>query len=519
MPSVQQALYELQESSGKLLGSQGVFLSAPEEQEIIAGGFGSGKTHIMCVKGLILSSIFPGNRGMVARFHATDLEDSTIPVFFDVCPPSWIRSYNKQAKRLVFKNGSEVIFRHLHDARAQTKSRRVGANLGWAAIDQLEECEIGHWNTLLGRLRHRAAKKKFLFGTMNPKGHDDFYKLFFQGIDENLRTLPKDIFHRAIHKKNRLGIMVNSNENRVSNGGFVDDGYFDEMMASFPQDWVDRYIYCSFDDFAGKIYHEYRLDSVHNIKPFDYPKHWNAIIGIDVGGDAPWAVLDERVDDFGNLITVKEFHKPSVNVAEVAGWIKANVPWNNPSTIFVIDWENKLAMLELAEHGIHCQPAIKTVHAGILRTGGYYHINPKMGLPSWYKDTQPLEQYEKFKDRGSPRTFVVREACPDFCNELDNYLWEKEKPRKINDHGPDADRYVKMKSPEASKLPPHDKYQHLRAIDPSAAKEWEAFDKRVQARMDKQAGRGMMKEMDSESFDTFTEDREPKFVGKFEMEG
>jgi hypothetical protein len=498
MPAIQQALYELQERAGKMLGSQTAFISAPEEQSILAGGFASGKTHICCTKGLILSSIFPGNRGLVGRYHSTDLEDSTIPVFFDVCPPSWIRSYNKQSKRLVFKNSSEVIFRHLHDASAQTKSRRIGANLGWAFIDQLEECEIGHWNTMLGRLRLPAAKKKYLFGAMNPAGHDDFYKLFFEGIDEDLRSLPNGTFHRVIRKANRLGIVVNSNENRRSNGGFVDDGYFDEMISSYPQDWLDRYIYCSFDDFAGKIYRAYNLTSVHNIKPFTYPKHWNAIIGIDVGGDAPWAVLDERIDEFGNMITVNEFYKPSVNVAEVAGWIKANTPWSDPNTQFIIDYENKLAMLELAEHGIHCRPAVKKVKPGILRTGGYYTIQKGLGLPSWYRETQPGERYEKFKDAGSPRAFIT-ENCANHRREMDNYLWDKDdKPKKVNDHSCDADRYIKFSRPIASKLPAHDKYAKLRAVDLSSAKEWEAFDKRMQARVDKRNGAGAMTELSFE---------------------
>ena len=496
MPSVQQALYELQERTGKLLGSQKAFIGASEEQSVIASGFGSGKTHSLCLKGLVLSAAYPGNRGLIGRYHSSDLEDSTIPVFFDVCPPSWIRSYNKQSKRLLFKNNSEVIFRHLHDSSAQTKSRRIGANLGWAAVDQLEECQIGHWNTLLGRLRLPAAKKRFLFGAMNPAGHDDFYKLFFEGIDEDLRSLPSGTFHRTIRRaQNRLGIMVNSNENRKSNGGFVDDTYFDEMISSYDPAWVERYVYCSFADFAGKIYRSFNLSSVHNIKTFDYPKHWNAIIGIDVGGDAPWAVLDERIDEFGNMLAVNEFYKPSVNVAEVAGWIKANTPWTDPNTVFIIDYENKLAMLELAEHGIHCRPAVKKVKPGILRTGGYYTVQKGMGLPSWYRETQPSERYDKFKDTGSPRAFIT-ENCAKFRSEMDNYLWDKDdKPKKVNDHACDADRYVKFSRPIASKLPAHDKYQALRAIDPSSAREWEAFDRRVAARVNKRNGAGLLTEL------------------------
>src|SRR4051812_36402141 len=124
-------LFEVQERMEKLLGSQRAFIFAPEMFSAIAGGFGSGKTRAGIIKGLILSAMYPGNEGIIGRYRGTDLTDSTMPVFFEVCPPSWIakKGYNKKTQTVTLRNGSKIYFRHIHDPKARTaKTRRVGAN-------------------------------------------------------------------------------------------------------------------------------------------------------------------------------------------------------------------------------------------------------------------------------------------------------------------------------------------------------------------------------------------------------
>ena len=125
--------FDLEERLGKLLPWQREYLFAPENYKIGYGGWATGKTFINCAHGLILSAAYPGNIGLIGHYTETDLFDTAVPVFFDVCPPSWIRSYHKaKPQHVTLKNGSQVLFRHIHDAKVKgMKSRRVGANLGW----------------------------------------------------------------------------------------------------------------------------------------------------------------------------------------------------------------------------------------------------------------------------------------------------------------------------------------------------------------------------------------------------
>jgi hypothetical protein len=513
---------ELQDKIGRLLPSQREFIYAPERYAAIDGGYATGKSRAVILRGLLLSYIFPGNRGMFGRFRATDLEDSVVPAFMEVCPPSWIRKHTRHAPghhSVILRNNSFISFRHIHDANAKgTKTRRVGANYGWVGIDQMEELEEEHFNALDSRVRFPGTPaapvtRHFLFGDANPAGHDWIYRRFFMGIPDKWKD--GEFFKVVRNRPGHLGILTNSNENRESNGGFVKDDYFDAMLANFDPMWVERYIYGSFEDFTGKIYRSYvagledeRLASVHNIEPFDirsrFP-HWELVVGIDVGGDSPWAVVPEYIDDWGNTIAAQGLVKPGLTSREVANWIKTNLPWNNPNTTFVIDPENKVVLVELAEYGIHCVPARKERQAGIVRTQSYFHINKAMPLPPWYLETQPEDAYNRFAKKGSPRTFVFK-TFREYRKDHDEYRWDdtKKNEPKITQtrryDACDADRYIKMYRPLASKMKPNpDKYGELRRIDPLSAREWDSLDRRIAERVYRQKGGGAAREAFSEN--------------------
>lgn len=487
--------FELEEFVLRWLKSQREFIFSPSPYSCIAGGWGCGKTRALCAKGILLSYAYPGNLGVIGRFNATDLQDTTMVEFFDVCPKSWIKSYNKQRKWLTLTNGSQIAFRHLSDPNPR-RSHLAGMSLGWFGIDQAEECDISHWNVLCGRLRRPCAKKRFGFSAINPNGKDWNYNLFFNS--PAVRQVNQ--YTTQYQTGDLMGLAVRSDENRKSQGGFVDDSYFDGLRQNMAPEWVARYLDCSFEDFSGKIYKEYTLDSVHNVEPFDIPRHWGSVVGIDVGGDpAPWGMPVGRIDDYGNVIWTDEFYRSTVNMGEVAGWYKEHVyRWQDPDTLNIIDPENKIAMIEFAERGIHCRPAMKAVRPGIIRVGGYVHVNAAGNLPPWYSQTQPPERVARFQKKGSPRMFVFR-TCNAWRKEFDNYQWDvnhPNKPLKRDDHIADAVRYVIMARPHASDLkePTDVKRETLRRSDPGTATFWDEYDKRVAKRMEKKQGRHALAE-------------------------
>jgi hypothetical protein len=533
--------YELQEQIGEklknLLPSQRAFLFGPERFSAISGGFGSGKSFALVLKGLILSAAIPGNVGSLLCYRGTDVEKRLVPLFMEeVCPPQWRKSYNKNKKVAVLRNGSVISFDHIKDRTSAAASGagtgRIGSNWGWCGVDQAEEIEEQHWDALMSRLRLPRAPRKFGFMSLNPAGRDWIWNKFYQKVrpwpkDKDNRAQPIDsqFFQVLRQAPNTLGVCVNSEENRISNGGFVEDAYFDSLLETYGLAWVERFVWGQFDDFKGKMFPDfsgglvdYDSASVHVIDDFPIPRHWSLTTGIDVGGDSPWAVVPTYSDEQGNLVVTNGFHARTGRVSEVCAWIKRHTPWNDNRTMHVLDPENKIATIELSDNGIYCQNAIKDVNPGLLRMEGYVHVHPFRRLPHWYQETQPQAKFEKFRKKGSPKLFVFKSAMV-ARKELDICKWDPEKTDKMYKSSTarfdavEAIRYVIMSKPEASKVgidENADKYYEMEKKDRGAAAEWREMERRRTAR----AGKGKNPLLDMDSDNDISSVKSEEFMGK-----
>lgn len=117
---------------------------------LMSGGFGMGKTTVLCQKAAMLSLGIPGNLGYLGRLDGKALKQTTLQVLIEMLPRG---SYTKndQAGLLSFKpefGGSKIVygdFKDLNDLKNHP--------LGWFGIDQTEECPKEVWDYLTGRLR------------------------------------------------------------------------------------------------------------------------------------------------------------------------------------------------------------------------------------------------------------------------------------------------------------------------------------------------------------------------------
>lgn len=525
---------QLDERAKNLLPSQRAFIFGSERFSAISGGFASGKTFAVVLKGLILSAAIPGNAGAFLCYRGTDVEKRMIPLFMDeVCPPLWIKKYNKNKRTVLLRNNSVITFEHIKDSSggAGTGTRRIGSNWGWFGVSQMEEITEDHWNALGSRLRLTRARKQFGFGDLNPAGRDWIWEKFFQKFtpwprDEENKALPVDgkYFQALRQSPDHLGIAVNSEENRISKGGFVADTVFDSFLQNFGQQWVERFVYGSFDDFKGKMFPDFagglvdREDaSAHVIKAFPIPRSWNCVGGIDPGGDSKWAVCPVYSDERGNLIATPGFHNRTGRVSEVANWIKRNMPWDENRTTFVLDPENKIVTVELSDYGVYAKPAIKDVNPGLMRLESYMHVVKHRDLPDWYESTQPTHRFLKFRGKGSPKFFIFEEEMVG-RRELDKCKWDPDKIDAMYKTSTErfdtveAYRYVAMDKPEPSKASDgqDEKYRKMEKMDPATAREWKEYDRR---RAIMKGGKGALRDMDSD--DSF-ESRLPEYGGRYD---
>jgi len=143
--------------------------------QLMSGGFGLGKTTVLCNKIAMLSLGIPGNLGYLGRLDGKSLKQTTLQVLLEMLPKNSY-SKNDQAGLLTFKpeyGGSKIVygdFKDLNDLKNHP--------LGWFAIDQTEECPVEVWDYLTGRLRKRIpiltpeGKRQYLIKGMCLRGNN-----------------------------------------------------------------------------------------------------------------------------------------------------------------------------------------------------------------------------------------------------------------------------------------------------------------------------------------------------------
>ena len=444
--------YHLGDASFQLLPKQFEFVFAPEEFPAYIGGFGSGKTRSGIIKGTLLSMI-PNNRGLVGRFAATDLEDTTQRDFIEFLYEAKLlkETPNARTRRAIvycvdpITNAptgytSEISFQHMDDP-----DHLRGRHLGWDWIDEGSEVVVKAFLNLIGRLRHPPARKRYCsFVTGNPEGHNWIYDYFFN--EELLSRLPLKT------RLTRRGIHATSFENY-----FLPPEYIDNMISAYSAEWLQKVLEGSFDVFEGQIHTEFSFRT-HVINSDTFPgerppREWNRLLGVDIGGSSPWAWVFAAVDKAGNVIIYDEIYRATTDTNGIAN---EALPKMEGLTFQakVIDYENRIVADDLRKLGIPFTNARKRGKVDtILRVTGYLHPHPKNTYPEWHPLSGQL---------GSPRLFI-QSNCVNLIREITQQRWKRIRVSdqvvdatdpSIPAHAYDALRYILVELPKPTELKP-----------------------------------------------------------------
>lgn len=186
------------------------------------GGFGSGKTWSGSLLGIMLALRFPGIRGLVGAQTYKLLRDTTLQSYFEHLENMGVQfKYIKSEDKLVFENGSEILFRHLEES-----DKLKSLNLGFIEIEEMSDVPYSTFSMLLGRLR-QAPKKEWvnfryrLFGHTNPEAARGW-------IYENFVRHPKKNFRR---------ILAPTTDNI-----YLPPEYIETMKESYNEDYYRMYV-------------------------------------------------------------------------------------------------------------------------------------------------------------------------------------------------------------------------------------------------------------------------------------
>lgn len=445
------------------------FISATERNVAMVGGVGSGKSVALCVAALLNGAVDPGGFSLIGRLNMPALQTSTMKTFLELCPTEW-GEWRPTDKTFVMENGHQYIFRHLDISDPKVSGHIKSMNLSGAYIDEATEISEEIYYLILSRVRRKVTGEKarnVLRIATNPAGQDWVWRNYFSpNRDPRLLATNKGITSTTFDNKH------------------LAKEYVENMVATYPKDWAERYLYGSFADFSDLIYKEFTerthtWDSRNLHQCFGGarvpPMAWPVILGIDIGSDSehdPWAIALIAVGPDGSLYQFDEVYGRGLLIAEIASELHAKLA-GRPRPDVAYDYANRQAALELAEHDIHGQPAIKEVRPGLFKVAQYMHIDARL--------THPFTG-----DKGAPRYFIANN-CRNTIREITAYKYAKDRgghntedPAHESSHSPDAIRYAlhtfrplpeKMEAPKIWENPRLDEMSRLYWRDVNKAQE------------------------------------------------
>lgn len=449
MKSIQPGEIDLETALEKILPKQREFIASPYKHTAYIGGEGSGKTVVGCVKKILEGRKYPGSLILIGRKNIPALRDTTMKTFLELFPEEWLHGglkdgYKKAEHRIIMDNGSagppsEFLFRHLELDDPNYAAHIRSLNLSSFLVDEAAEIDDKTFLTLAGRLRRNLVPRRTGDIVGNPAGQNWFWRLFYDP------DRPEK-FCKLAH-----GITASSFENV-----HLPQDYIDDRIALYPEDWAQRFIYGSFADFSDLVYkewdynlHVYDDSAGHeifggsNIPPLDWP----VIVGIDIGGVDPWAIVFIACHPYlPFLFQFAEIYESGILVRDIAKQYHAIMDGRNLEGI-AYDYENQQAALELSEVGVDGVPAIKKILPGIFKVGQYLHPDPRLISP--FKDRTP-----------APRLYFAA-SCKNTIREHSGYKWDQDSKEQVtglpvdkDNHSCDAVRYaIHTFRPEPGTMP------------------------------------------------------------------
>ncbi len=259
------------------------------------GGVGSGKSSIIANKAQIMSLQYPGTLGLIGRKTYPELRDTTRRTFFEWVHKnnlqSLIEKWNQTENHLVWRNGSEILFRALDDIY------KLGSlEIGWFLIDELSEFEDeDDFKFLRTRLRHPKGPL-IGGGATNPATKEHWlYKLFVEQQSPDYEVFEVPTY---------------ANKENLPHEYLAD-------LEKLPEEWQDRYLKGRWGIVpkGTRVITKFH-PSVH-LGKFTYNQYLPILRGWDFGFRHPACIFSQETD-MGRWIFLKEMLGTEIYIDDFA---------------------------------------------------------------------------------------------------------------------------------------------------------------------------------------------------------
>lgn len=416
-----------------------------DDEVLIAGPAGTGKSRACMEKLHIMMLLNPGARGLIVRKTAVTLSSTALVTWKNFVAKEAIDCgdvvfYGGSAQEPAsyrYKNGSVVVIGGLDKA-----SKIMSSEYDVIYVQEATELTETDWESLTTRLRNWIISFQQLIADCNPQHPEHWLKiradrgttLLLESVHEDNPVLFDEkgrITERGRDYMSKLDALTGVRHARLRLGKWVaaegviyEEWSADHLLGAIPLPERDPTVEAPIIDHAGI--------------PASWPRYW----AVDFGYTNPFACQFWAEDPDGRLYMYRELYHTGRTVDQHAAKILSIVlndrgSWLEPRPRAILadhDAEGR-AVFE-REIGQATEPAHKAVLEGIeavqrrLRKAG--DGRPRLFL---------------FRDALVERDAELAEAGKPTCTmeEIPAYVWAdktKEGPVKENDHGCDAMRYV-----------------------------------------------------------------------------
>lgn len=288
----------LQGRSLDLYPHQYDFVETDARQAAMVGGYGSGKTYGLCIKGLRLASEEgnPGLPGMIVSPTYRMSADIVVPSFTAMLDRFHvIYNFRKSDYKIILSNRSEVWFRS-----ADRPHKLKGPTLAWAILDEAELMKKDVWTVCLARVRHPEAKQHFV-GAVSTSG--DFGWIYDTFVINHADDPNYYIQHG-----------ISTRENKSLSPEYV-ESLLDNMTDEEVRAYVDGEFHVSKE---GKICSNFKRD--YHLVDCPYEKSKVIGLGMDFNVHPATAVAFQRHTHDGTegVAVTRFFTKPNSSTEEIA---------------------------------------------------------------------------------------------------------------------------------------------------------------------------------------------------------
>jgi len=368
----------------------------------LIGGYGSGKSRALVAEALKLGLQFPGSEHLIARKTINSLRDTTESDFLDQIPESLMKEckINRgggHVQTLILPNGSKYYFKGLDDWR-KIKS----LNLMGVFVDEADEIDEETWDGLVSRLRQAVPRAgieghipfQIIRAACNPAGKNWLWRRFVKDAD-----------------RQHEGWISTSLDNPYNPLSYI------EHLLTYPEPWVRRYVFCSFEDFEGTIYPSWDW-STHVVEPYgegSLDPNGFVWMGMDPGTAHPtagvWAYWDPRINRMVGIAEYAEIGMDASSHASAWRKIERHGTHNLSRSPWSMNVTRRIADPTIATRDRGTMMSLERQYA---RKGFHFEHGPK-NIP------QRMPMLGELIHRGQ---FVVTKECEQLYWQVKNYRYE-----------------------------------------------------------------------------------------------